>query len=88
MSKIFNLAVTAAILLAPAITVAQPTYDINFTLNPPIIDGIVSPGEWDEAAAEQGGWRILRNPDGPQFATGLTPSTILYTITVLLKSRW
>ena len=93
MSKIFNLAVTAAILLAPAITVAQPTYDINFTLNPPIIDGIVSPGEWDEAAAEQGGWRILRNPDGPIDAHNnrfrmMWDDTNLYILTESDYGEW
>ena len=66
MPKYFLLAAIAAFLMVlPAITFAQNTYDINFTSNPPTIDGIVTPGEWMDAAAEQGGWRILRNPAGP-----------------------
>jgi hypothetical protein len=36
------------------------TYDVNFTENPPVIDGIVTPGEWDDAGAAQGGWKLLR----------------------------
>ncbi|MDZ4782300.1 MAG: sugar-binding protein [Planctomycetia bacterium] len=36
------------------------TYDVNFTESPPIIDGVVTAGEWDGAAAEQGGWKLLR----------------------------
>ena len=51
--------------MLPAITFAQNTYDINFTSNPPTIDGIASPGEWADAAPAEGGWRILRNPAEP-----------------------
>ena len=66
MLKSFNLTATAAIvLMLPAIAFAQNTYDINFTSNPPTIDGIVMPGEWADAAPEQGGWRILRDASGP-----------------------
>jgi hypothetical protein len=36
-------------------------YDVNFTENPPTIDGIVSPGEWDDAVAAEGGWHLLRD---------------------------
>lgn len=61
-----KLAASAAILLLlPATTIAQNTYDVNFTSSPPTIDGVVSPAEWDDAAAEAGGWRILRDPVGP-----------------------
>ena len=58
-------AIAATVLMLPAITLAQNTYDINFTSNPPTIDGIVTPGEWADAAPEQGGWRILRIATGP-----------------------
>ena len=47
-----------------AVTVSSQTinkYNVNFTESPPTIDGIVSPGEWDDAAAEQGGWHLLRD---------------------------
>lgn len=37
------------------------TYDVKFTENPPTIDGVVSPGEWDDAVAAQGGWHLLRD---------------------------
>ena len=66
MQKYFELAVIAAMLLTlPAITLAQNTYDVNFTSNPPTIDGVVSPEEWADAGAEVGGWRLLRIEDGP-----------------------
>ena len=66
MPKSFKLiAIAAIVVMLPAITFAQETYDINFTSNPPTIDGAVSAGEWADAAAAQGGWRILRNPAGP-----------------------
>ena len=63
MLKPFSLALVAAIAL-PAMTFAQNTYDINFTSNAPTIDGVVSPGEWDDAAAAEGGWRLLRDDNG------------------------
>ena len=58
-------AIAALIYIVPATTFAQPTYDVNSTSTPPTIDGVVSAGEWDAAAAEAGGWRILREPLGP-----------------------
>ena len=66
MRNFLRLAATAAISLAiPAISFAQNTYDVNRASTPPTIDGVVSPGEWADAAAAAGGWRILRNPSGP-----------------------
>ena len=65
MLKMIKLAATVAtLLLLPAISFAQPSYDVNFTSNAPTIDGVVSPGEWADAAAAEGGWRILRDPAG------------------------
>jgi len=58
-------AIAAALCILPATTFAQNTYDVNSTSSPPTIDGIVSAGEWDDAAAEAGGWRILRDDAGP-----------------------
>lgn len=66
MSKSFNLvAFVTSLLMLPVVTFAQNTYDINLTPVPPTIDGVVSPGEWDDAAAAQGGWRLLRVAGGP-----------------------
>ena len=66
MLKSFNLTATAAIVLAlSATTFAQNSYDVNATSTPPTIDGVVSAGEWDAASAAAGGWRILRDPAGP-----------------------
>lgn len=60
--------VAAIVLVLPSIAFAQNTYDINFTSNPPTIDGIVSAGEWDDAVGPIGGWRILRIDTGPPDA--------------------
>ncbi len=53
---------TAILGLATCAAKAQTinTYDVNFTENAPTIDGVVSPGEWDDAVAPQGGWHLLR----------------------------
>ncbi len=40
-----------------------PSYDVNRTDAAPTIDGIVSPGEWDTAAAAAGDWVNLRAHD-------------------------
>ena len=61
-------AIAVSVFLLPAITVAQKTYDINFTSNPPTIDGVVTPGEWADAATEESGWRLLRINGGPTDA--------------------
>ena len=62
----FKLAASAAIvLMLSATSFAQPTYDVNSTSTPPTIDGVVGIGEWDNAAAAAGGWRILRDAAGP-----------------------
>jgi hypothetical protein len=37
-------------------------------MTPPTIDGVVSPGEWDDAASAAGGWRVLRDDAGPLAA--------------------
>jgi len=58
-------AAIVVIMAMPTITFAQVTYDINFTNNAPTIDGVVSAGEWANAAAAEGNWRILRNAAGP-----------------------
>jgi hypothetical protein len=33
-------------------------YNANFTSNTIVADGVISPGEWDGAEAEAGGWRV------------------------------
>ncbi|TWT66241.1 hypothetical protein Pla123a_47650 [Posidoniimonas polymericola] len=55
-------AVTAMAATASSQSGAQDirNYNVNFTSSPPTIDGTVSPGEWDSAAAEAGDWRELR----------------------------
>jgi hypothetical protein len=35
-------------------------YDVQFTTAAPVTDGVISPGEWDAAAAASGDWGILR----------------------------
>lgn len=37
-----------------------PVYQVNLTDTPPVIDGVVSPGEWDAAAPAAGDWVNLR----------------------------
>lgn len=37
-------------------------YDVNFTSNNIVADGVVSPGEWDGAEPAAGDWRELRQP--------------------------
>ena len=71
-------------------TFAQNTYNINYTSNAPTIDGVVSPGEWDDAAAAAGGWRILRDPNGRadahnNFFQMTWDDTHLYLLT---ESNW
>lgn len=69
MPKVLDLSFVAAILLMlPAVNFAQNTYDINVASIAPTVDGIVSPGEWADAAGEQAGWRILRDASGPADA--------------------
>lgn len=85
-----SVSVAIMLLMLPAITFAQVTYDINFTSNAPTIDGIVSPGEWADAAAAEGGWRILRDPTGRPDAHNNTfqmawDDTHLYLLT---ESDW
>jgi uncharacterized membrane protein len=52
----------AGVLLATAAS-AQTIhkYNVNFTENAPTIDGVASPGEWDDAVAAEGGWHLLRD---------------------------
>ena len=38
-------------------------YDVNLTSTAPVIDGVVSPGEWDAASAAAGDWRELRKDE-------------------------
>lgn len=51
---------------APA-AFAQSTprgYDVQFTTTAPVADGVVSPGEWDGAAAAAGSWAVIREAEG------------------------
>ena len=69
MQQSFKLAAIAAIVLTlPTISLAQNTYNANFTANPPTIDGVVDPGEWADADPAEGGWRLLRVANGPTDA--------------------
>lgn len=59
-------ALVAALAVAPA-AVAQSTpraYNVQFTTTAPVADGIVSPGEWDGAAAAAGSWAVIREAEG------------------------
>ncbi len=40
------------------------TYDVQFTTNTIVADGIDSPGEWDGAETNGGDWGVLREPFG------------------------
>ena len=70
MLKLINHIVSAAIvLMLSATSFAQSEYDVNSTSAPPTIDGVVAAGEWDAASVAAGGWRILRDPAGPNDTT-------------------
>ena len=66
--KLASIAVVVVTFSATAF--AQNTYDVNATATPPTIDGVVTAGEWDAAAAAAGGWRILRDEAGPADTNG------------------
>jgi hypothetical protein len=53
--------VTSMALLATNLF-AQKTYTVKRTTTPPVIDGVVSAGEWDNVEAE-GEWQMLREPE-------------------------
>lgn len=65
MKTLKSAAIAATVLMLPLTSFAQNTYDVNSTSNPPTIDGIVSAGEWADAATAVGGWRVLRQANGP-----------------------
>ncbi len=44
----------------PVMSQSIRNYDVNFTSNNIVADGIISPGEWDGAAPAAGGWRNQR----------------------------
>lgn len=47
---------------------AQQSYEVQRTIAAPTIDGVRSPGEWDEASAAAGGFELLRtNPPQPDL---------------------
>ena len=53
-------------LCVPAVAQLPPeirTYDVN--QGTPTVDGVVSPGEWDNASAAAGDWRLLREAGAP-----------------------
>ncbi len=54
--------VIALCVYTPAMAQTIRNYDVNFTSNNIVADGIVSPGEWDGAAPATGEWRVLRQP--------------------------
>ncbi|RIK85052.1 MAG: hypothetical protein DCC67_04455, partial [Planctomycetota bacterium] len=50
-------------LCLPAVAYSQVrNYNVQFTNTAPTIDGVISAGEWDSAAASAGDWRELRQP--------------------------
>ncbi len=56
-----------AILIASATPAAAQTvrnYNVNLTSTAPTIDGVISPGEWDNAATAAGTWGVLREAEG------------------------
>jgi hypothetical protein len=50
---------------------AQRTYQVNYTDAPPTIDAVRTAGEWDDAAAATGEFRLLRTADPGTLSTEL-----------------
>lgn len=69
----FRQTLGAALLIAVA-TVADcqeiRNYNVAYTSNTIVPDGIVTPGEWDGAAGGGGAWRVLRQPYATTDADG------------------
>lgn len=49
---------------SPAVAQTVRNYNVNQTGVAPTIDGVVSPGEWDNAATAAGTWGVLREAEG------------------------
>lgn len=45
-------------------------YDVQFTTTAPLIDGVISPGEWDLASPAAGDWGILRRDESVRDQEG------------------
>jgi len=63
LSFTFPVAVILAVVMASPTFAQVRRYDVNQATTPPTIDGVVSAGEWDGAAAAAGGWVLLRTAD-------------------------
>lgn len=48
----------------PAFAQTVRNYNVNLTSTAPTIDGLISPGEWDNAATAAGTWGVLREAEG------------------------
>lgn len=56
-----------AVLIAeasPAVAQTVRNYNVNQTTVAPTIDGVISPGEWNNAASAAGTWGVLREAEG------------------------
>ncbi|MBL9162161.1 MAG: PEP-CTERM sorting domain-containing protein [Planctomycetaceae bacterium] len=49
---------------SPAVAQTVRNYNVNQTNVAPTIDGVVSPGEWNNAATASGSWGVLREAEG------------------------
>lgn len=68
-----SLSASGAIAVATVLTNVTPTlaqtptprnYNVQFTSAAPTIDGVVTAGEWDNAATASGTWGVLREAEG------------------------
>jgi hypothetical protein len=90
----FLLAVTCALSVVPAFAAEVRTYDAVRTMQPPVADGIVSPGEWDSAAPAQGNWGELLQLSPPDFDTAnnrfrmLWDESALYILYQTSQTQW
>jgi len=59
LSLLFLALVTQLFCQVQSVETSQRTYVVNYTKMPPVIDGILSPGEWVGASPAQGDFRLL-----------------------------
>ena len=88
----FSLALLFATIGAGLASAKQRTYDMNFTINPPTIDGVVDAGEWEGSSGIESDWTLLRtsaSPDAANYAwQGLWGADGLYLLVTSDQSTW
>lgn len=67
---------TAAVVVAAMATAVNAqtirSYTVNYTENPPSIDGVLDAGEWDDAEPATGDFTLLREPENTPSPENLT----------------